>query len=270
MNETKKPLLTRFKQSIDWRLFAILLALVAFGLLMLTPYGLTIAGEVLDREMVLTLFPQFMLQIVLFSVVLWIGLVLAPKAGLTLPILAAWAKGERPQAIWQCLSTGVWLGIAGGLAIIVLEVFVFAPLMAEEIALMEGMVTRPPVWQGFLASFYGGIVEEVLLRLYFMTLLVWLGMRLTRQKDGAPAAWLVWIAIVIAGIVFGIAHLPTAIELGIELTPLFLVRTLTLNSIGIVFGWLYWKKGFESAVVSHFCADIMIHVVGALLVVWLT
>jgi membrane protease YdiL (CAAX protease family) len=270
MNETKKPLLTRFKQSIDWRLFAILLALVAFGLLALVPYGLTIAGEVLDGDKALELLPQFWVQIALFSVILWIGLVLAPKAGLTLPILSAWAKGERPQAIWQRLSWGAVLGIAAGLAVILLDLLVFAPLLAEEIALMEGMVTRPPVWQGFLASFYGGIVEEVLLRLYFMTLLVWLGMKLTRQKDSAPARWLVWIAIVIAGIFFGIAHLPTAIELGIELTPLFLLRTLALNSIGIVFGWLYWKKGFESAVVSHFCADIMIHVVGALLVIWLT
>jgi membrane protease YdiL (CAAX protease family) len=34
-----------------------------------------------------------------------------------------------------------------------------------------------------------------------------------------------------------------------------------LNGIGgVVFGWLYWKKGLESAMIAHFSADIVLHV----------
>jgi hypothetical protein len=34
-----------------------------------------------------------------------------------------------------------------------------------------------------------------------------------------------------------------------------------LNGIGgIVFGWLYWRNGLESAMTAHFSADIVVHV----------
>jgi membrane protease YdiL (CAAX protease family) len=34
-----------------------------------------------------------------------------------------------------------------------------------------------------------------------------------------------------------------------------------LNAIwGIVFWYLYWKKGLESSMIAHFSADIMLHV----------
>lgn len=49
------------------------------------------------------------------------------------------------------------------------------------------------------------------------------------------------------------------------LTPILIVRTIILNGIGgIIFGWLYWKKGLESAMISHFSADIVLHVIPAL------
>jgi membrane protease YdiL (CAAX protease family) len=29
---------------------------------------------------------------------------------------------------------------------------------------------------------------------------------------------------------------------------------------GIVFGWLYWRRGLEMAMLGHFCADLVLHV----------
>jgi membrane protease YdiL (CAAX protease family) len=38
-----------------------------------------------------------------------------------------------------------------------------------------------------------------------------------------------------------------------------------LNGLaGVAFGWLYWKRGLESAIVAHFSADIILHVLLAL------
>ena len=46
------------------------------------------------------------------------------------------------------------------------------------------------------------------------------------------------------------------------LTPMVIVRAIVLNAVGgIIFGWLYWKKGLESAMISHFSADIVLHVI---------
>ncbi|PKL71234.1 MAG: CPBP family intramembrane metalloprotease, partial [Methanobacteriales archaeon HGW-Methanobacteriales-2] len=47
----------------------------------------------------------------------------------------------------------------------------------------------------------------------------------------------------------------------ITITPMVIARAIVLNGIGaIIFGWLYWKKGLESAMISHFSADIVLHV----------
>jgi membrane protease YdiL (CAAX protease family) len=76
-----------------------------------------------------------------------------------------------------------------------------------------------------------------------------------------------WIAILISGLAFGVAHLPSAVVMGIELTPLYIVRTLILNSVGILYGWLYWKRGFESAMLAHFSTDLIVHVLTAVLLI---
>jgi len=35
-----------------------------------------------------------------------------------------------------------------------------------------------------------------------------------------------------------------------------------LNGLGgLAFGWLYWKQGLESAMIAHFSADIVLHVI---------
>ena len=35
----------------------------------------------------------------------------------------------------------------------------------------------------------------------------------------------------------------------------------TEPSPAVVFGWLYWKRGLEMAIVAHFGADIVLHVI---------
>jgi Type II CAAX prenyl endopeptidase Rce1-like len=114
-------------------------------------------------------------------------------------------------------------------------------------------------WRGLLASTYGGVVEEVEMRLLFVTALARLAMLLTRRRALTPA--IAWTAIVIAALAFGAGHLPAAAQLG-PLGPLAVARVITLNAIGaMVFGWFFWRRGFEHAVVAHFAADLVLHVV---------
>jgi len=94
-----------------------------------------------------------------------------------------------------------------------------------------------------------------------MTLLVWIFYKIKRTKDNKPTNLGIWLAIVITAVLFGIGHLPITATLT-TITPLIVARSIVLNGIaGIIFGWLYWKKGLESAMVSHFSADILLHVI---------
>ncbi|MBN2313418.1 MAG: CPBP family intramembrane metalloprotease [Sedimentisphaerales bacterium] len=68
------------------------------------------------------------------------------------------------------------------------------------------------------------------------------------------------MAILLNSVLFGLGHLPMTARFT-EITPLVVLRAIILNGIaGITFGWLYWKKGLESAMISHFTTDIVLHV----------
>jgi len=46
------------------------------------------------------------------------------------------------------------------------------------------------------------------------------------------------------------------------ITAMVVLRALVLNGIGgVVFGWLFWKRGLETAIIAHFSADLILHVV---------
>ncbi len=140
--------------------------------------------------------------------------------------------------------------------LVVLEATVFVPWTGQDLFAEE---RTTPVWMRLAASLYGGITEEVLLRLGLLTVLLWLGTRVLPGQ--AITAGLFWAANVLAGVVFAAGHLPATAQ-KVALTPGVVARGLTLNLIAaLAFGWLYWQWGLVPAVVAHFSADIVVHVI---------
>ncbi|HEY9662707.1 MAG TPA: CPBP family glutamic-type intramembrane protease [Allocoleopsis sp.] len=97
------------------------------------------------------------------------------------------------------------------------------------------------LWKRLLAAFYGGITEELLLRLFLLPLLAWVLWKIARRGGKPPANWVYWGTIALSARLFSIAHLPAAASVW-SLTPIVVIRTLALNSLmGIAFGFLYWQ-----------------------------
>ena len=177
------------------------------------------------------------------------------------------------------------LGVASALLVIALDVLVFQPALKVHLGSVASQILgskgSPAPWKGFLASFYGGFNEEILLRLGVMSLLAWLGRFIflsskasrntpVREADGRTAAEgrpmlaVLWVANVLAAVLFGLGHLP-ATSLLVPLTLLVVLRAIVLNGlIGVTCGYLYFKHGLESAILSHFSADIVLHVLFAI------
>ncbi len=188
----------------------------------------------------------------------YVGLRLGASIGLDSPIArAAVYRQSLPKQYPKTIVATIGTGFFAGLLVIGLDTL-FQPFLP---VVNQGVVPTIARWKGFLASFYGAITEELLVRLFLMTFIAWIIWKvLLRGKSNSPPS-LFWTAVVIAAILFGVGHLPAA-SLIWTLTPIVVLRTILLNAIpGITFGFLYWKQGLEYAMLAHFCADIVLHVV---------
>ena len=168
------------------------------------------------------------------------GYLLADKTGLWKPI-----RFEKKKLI-----TTLGISVIGGI-VFSLDHWVFGRMIE---GIQEANAASLTV-SGVIASvLYGGIIEEVLLRLFFMSLIAWVIWKVFYRKhscENIPAG--VFIAAnIIAALAFAAGHLPATVAIFGELTPLILFRCFLLNGgFGLIFGWLYRKYGIVYSMVSH-------------------
>lgn len=258
----------------NWKLFLILWLAGALGVVAIIPYTLTLQSDTLQNmELPIPLPVLLALQItqgaVIVGILTALGLWFANRIGLGAPILDAWLNKESiAEKVKNILLISVLSGVIAGVLIIVLDAYVFQPLLIKDLGEQLSPIPnniKPPAWQGFLASFYGGITEELQLRLFFMSLLAWIGSFIVKPVDGKANATVLWSATILAAVAFGVGHLPAAAAIFPALTTLVVIRIILLNSLGgIIFGWLYQTRGLESAMIAHFSTDIVLHVLFAI------
>lgn len=199
---------------------------------------------------------------VTLGLITFTGLWAARKLGMGAPLLDAWLGGEPPAFnTRRSALLAVILGLAAGAVLIALDLFVFVPF--DPTGAGRLVHVQPPAWAGLLASFSGGMTEEVELRLFLLSFLA-LGLRYLRDWTCAartaplpPAVF--WTANVIAAILFGLGHLPVTAAL-VPLTAPIIVRAIVLNGIvGLLAGYLFWRRGIEMAMLCHFSCDLLLH-----------
>lgn len=205
-------------------------------------------------------------DIALLAIASAVGVALAHHVGLHSLIADRAASGApilrrlRPQVVPALAA-----GLAGALVITLLD-YAFLAFRGE--ALQGGIPTYPiPVL--VVGLFYGGITEEILLRWGLMSFLAWLGWRISRRRD-APGDAVMWGAIVLSAVLFGMGHLP-ALAAAATLTIELVLRTILLNAlIGVVCGWIFWRRSLEAGMVAHAATHvgffIFIPLLGAALV----
>jgi membrane protease YdiL (CAAX protease family) len=245
-------------RAIDWRLFGGLLAAAIVGLAASLPYVLSLfssSGLSLPVPLPVAAVVQVVQGAAMSALAIGLGLRMAGGLGLGLPFARDWLDHRLDRSrLARTAVLSIGLGILAGAAIFLLDRFAFA-LLVEPITALQA---SPPLWQRFLVCFYGGINEEIFLRLFLMTLLLWIASKITRRQMPGPVV--VWVAIVVVSVLFGLGHLPMTARL-MPLSAIVVVRAIVLNGIaGLLFGWLYWRRGLESAMIAHFSADIVLHV----------
>ena len=189
---------------------------------------------------------------VLLAAAVYFGLKLSQK--IHLPLFETDISFK--EKLRRLFKLAVPLGIATALVIKFGDIF-FTKYIPQLVAVSEEM----PVWKALLVAPYGGVVEELLLRLFVVSLFAWLISKILKVAEPVKSSAVMWTAIIGASILFGIGHLPATATI-VPLTSIVVTRALLLNGIGgVVFGWLYWKKGLEYAMVAHFTTDIVLHAI---------
>ena len=102
---------------------------------------------------------------------------------------------------------------------------------------------------------YGWITEEILVRFGIMTLFVWIFSKIFKSQKN----YIFWFWIIISSIIFWILHLPIVIiSLNWAITWQLIGYIIFWNAIvWVVFGYLYFKKWLETAMIAHIVTHIV-------------
>ena len=192
-------------------------------------------------------------QAVFYAAVLgFFGYILSEKIGLM-----------RPFRIEKAVLLRVLLIAAACGAVFSLDAWTFAAWIPQlQASYAAAGSFDAATW--FASILYGGVIEEVMMRLFLMSLFALIGLKLFFRKEAAVPTQVLIGANVLAALLFAAGHLPATMMTFGELTPLLVLRCFLLNgALGLVFGRFYRKYGIQYAMLAH----ALLHIVSR--TVWL-
>ena len=187
------------------------------------------------------------LQTVIYAVICgFFGYIVADKIGLIRPF-----RLDKKKTLITLLA-GALCGM-----ILSADAFTFAKLLPELTDSYEASGRfDAPTW--IASILYGGVIEEVMMRLFFMSLTALVGWKLFCRKENAVPEKILVISNIIVAVLFAATHLPATVQLFGHLTPMLICRCFLMNgAFSIVFGRLYRKYGIQYAMLAHILAHIV-------------
>lgn len=195
---------------------------------------------------------------IMLIVAVLVGTALYDKVNLSVPLLERLTGiSDEPTNLTEIIQYGILAGVLSGVLLSLIG-GVFTSILPSEFKEL-GDNLEPTLAVRFL---YGGFTEEILMRFGLMTFIVWVGSKIA----GGTKPIVYWIGILLAAVIFAIGHFPIVFQSVESPSPMLLSYILLGNAVGgIIFGWVYWKKGLESAFVAHLFAHVVMVSAGAVL-----
>jgi hypothetical protein len=233
-------------QTYPWTSFSILIGIGSIALFLALPRPLKLIW--------------FLISVVLLGIIVGVGLFLSENTGLKPLIINRNSFGNNLQQPLKVLGWASLIGVGLGTVILATIRFLLLSILPE-IRLRFTAEASLETWKRVVIAFDSAVLEEIIFRLFLISSVVWVASKLWQiQKPPNPEIF--WIINAVIAIGFGIAHLPQWSSIT-PLTPLVILIVVFLNSVGgLTFGYLFYANGLEAAIMAHFVADIMLHVVG--------
>ena len=233
-----------FKKNGKFILFFTLIGLVGgyfVGLYLLDSYPPEIRQQAVEQGITdVTMGLMSAVQSAVYGLVLGsLGIFFAGKIGL-------WTDDHSLTKKPMIASSVV--AVIGGIAMILPDILLFGRYSQP---LMETYAQKPTVPYIIATVTYGAVIEEVMMRLFLMSLIAFLLYKIFGRKKTEVSTWMLVVANVTAAFLFAVGHLPVNSRL-FGLSPLIVIRCMLLNGVfGLAFGWLYRKYGLRYAMIAH-------------------
>lgn len=174
---------------------------------------------------------------ILFGIILAsIGIVLSKKVDL-------WNDFKIDK---KAIITTIIVTIVGALVLFPGDKLIFGTLNTW---VSEQYTVKPTIYKMIGGLLVGGIVEEVMMRLFFMSLVAFIISKILKKKEISTIVFI--IANIVAALLFAAGHLPSTATMT-TLTPILIIRCFLFNGgLGLAFGYLYRKYNIRYAIVSH-------------------
>lgn len=168
-----------------------------------------------------------------------LGIVFAKKVGL-------W-KDEVHKSKRAVFFT-IAISIVGGLGLILPDMLYFGQYSEE---IMASYASKPTLTYILASITYGAVVEEVMLRLFAMSLIAFIFHKIWGKGKEKPTVAVFILANILSALLFAAGHLPATFLL-LGNSPMIIARCFLLNGgFGLLFGWLYRKYGLRYAMFAH-------------------
>ncbi len=158
--------------------------------------------------------------------------------GLGTPLnLAAYSREARPllgRRWWMAPGVGVALALlAAGV-----DVVFFRGVSMRD---LPALGAHPSLGARVLIVLFGTLFEELLFRVVLATLAAWVAYVALSRLLARPRTHAQWVGIAAGAIASGVLHSSS----GLAHVVAFNVAT------NAVYGWLYWRRGLEMAILTH-------------------
>ena len=230
-----------FKNNLKFLTFLVIFGLIGgyftalYGIEMLSPENIEDAiSQVGSIEALIAITT---LQSLSYAVILGlIGKAIAEKIGLPL------FSSIEIKPILSVLAISVF----GGAFFILGDLYLFGGF--NEV-IRDSYLVKPTLNYIIASVTYGGVIEEVITRLFLMSLLAFIFVKLSGMDY--PSDKQLVIANLIVAFIFAAGHLPaTAQSTGLD--AIIVIRCFLMNgAYGLAFGRMYRKYGIQYAMLAH-------------------
>ncbi len=245
----------------NWKFFIFAVLICIIGGYFATIYSLTYLDQSVIDEAVNQVGSKELLilisviQVSVYAIIFaGLGIVLSNKLGL-------WKKFEKNK---KAITGVLAISILGGLALSVIDRYVFGSFIDP---VLHSYDNKPTIEYILMAFTYGGVFEEILMRLFIMSLIAWIIYKLFYKKEKKVPVKVFIVANVISALLFAAGHLPsTNLSFG-YLDWLIVFRCFLMNGgFGLAFGYLYREYGIQYSMLAHFGVHLISKIIWILFI----